>query len=182
VLNAQLQLREKIEVPLSVRLQGKVRTSGRGEIVLGPGVDLSAVVVPIELIAYEGARLLIGDGTFVNYGTSISAHQLVSIGRQCLLGHYTLILDNNEHDTERHYMLPPSDPVVIGDHVWIGSRSVILPGVRIGHHAVIGAGSIVTKDVPARSVAVGNPARVVRSLDNLSSLSDHKNREIRPNR
>jgi galactoside O-acetyltransferase len=63
--------------------------------------------------------------------------------------------------------LPPSDPVVIEDNVWIGSKVVILPGVRIGSRAVIGAGSVVTKDIPPRCVAAGNPARVLRHLTEL---------------
>jgi acetyltransferase-like isoleucine patch superfamily enzyme len=73
-------------------------------------------------------------------------------------------MDNDQHGVIRRMELPQSDPVVIGDHVWIGSKAVILPGVRIGSHAVVGAGSIVTKDIPPRCVAAGNPARVLRHL------------------
>ena len=54
--------------------------------------------------------------------------------------------------------------VIIGKNVWIGTHAVILPGVTIGDRAVIGAGSIVTKDVPANSVAVGNPAKVIKNI------------------
>jgi acetyltransferase-like isoleucine patch superfamily enzyme len=57
---------------------------------------------------------------------------------------------------------PPAAPVLIEDHVWIGAHVIILPGVRIGRHSAIGAGSVVTKDVPANCLAVGNPARVLR--------------------
>jgi acetyltransferase-like isoleucine patch superfamily enzyme len=60
--------------------------------------------------------------------------------------------------------LTPSAPVKIGDHVWIGSRVIILPGVSIGDHAAVGAGSVVTKSIPPNCLAVGNPARVVREL------------------
>jgi maltose O-acetyltransferase len=55
-------------------------------------------------------------------------------------------------------------PIHIGSNVWIGSGAIILGGVTIGDHAVIGAGAVVTKDVPARTVAVGNPARVIKTL------------------
>jgi acetyltransferase-like isoleucine patch superfamily enzyme len=58
--------------------------------------------------------------------------------------------------------VPPPAPVIIEDHVWIGSRAIILPGVVVGHHSVIGAGSVVAKDVPANCLAVGSPARIVR--------------------
>jgi acetyltransferase-like isoleucine patch superfamily enzyme len=76
-------------------------------------------------------------------------------------------MDNDQHDIANHTEVPQSEPVIIEDRVWIGSKVVILPGVRIGSRAVIGAGSIVTKDVPPRCVAAGNPARVIRRLPKL---------------
>jgi acetyltransferase-like isoleucine patch superfamily enzyme len=165
LLNAQFRIRSHASVPLSTRLRGKIRISGSGRLVLGNGITLIGNVVLIELISYEGACITIGDHTFINYGSSISAHRLVTIGRHCLLGHYTFILDNNEHDLRQHRMLPPSEPVFIEDHVWIGSRVCILPGVHIGHHSAVGAGSIVTTDIPPHCLAAGNPARVVRSIE-----------------
>jgi acetyltransferase-like isoleucine patch superfamily enzyme len=62
-------------------------------------------------------------------------------------------------------MLPPSEPVDIEDHVWIGSHVCILPGVRIGRHSAVGAGGIVTTYIPPNCLAAGNPARVVRSIE-----------------
>ena len=164
VMNAQLCLLGKAKVPFSVRLRGRVRLSGSGKIVLGEGVSFNGTVVPIELVTYESGRIEIGAHTFINYGSSIAARTSVKIGSYCHLGHYMFVMDNNQHDVVRHWELPPSDPVVIEDNVWIGSKVVILPGVRIGSGAVIGAGSIVTKDVPPRCVAAGNPARVLRHL------------------
>jgi maltose O-acetyltransferase len=119
-------------------------------------------MAPIEFVTHKGARIAIGDHTFINYGTSISAYEQGKIGRHCLLGHYTLVLDRNEHGVEQREVAPPPAQVIIEDHVWIGSRVIILPGVCVGHHSVVGAGSVVTKDIPADSLAVGNPARVVR--------------------
>ena len=165
LLNAQVQLRGKAHVPLSVRLRGKVHIAGPGEVVFGEGITLFGNVVPLEFICHSGGRLIVGDHTFINYGSSITAHELVRIGRHCLLGHYTLILDNNQHDLTQRHVVPPSAPVIIEDNVWIGSRAIILPGVHIGHCAAIGAGSVVTKNVPPYCVAVGNPARVVRRLN-----------------
>jgi tetrahydrodipicolinate N-acetyltransferase len=137
LFNAQLRMRRRASVPLSVRLTGKVRIRGDGRLVLGKGITLIGDVVPIEFVSHWGACITIGDHTFINYGSSISAHKRVAIGRHCLLGHYTLILDNNEHDLQQHRMLPPPDPVVIEDHVWIGSHVCILPGVRVGHHSAV---------------------------------------------
>ena len=162
LINAQVRIRGKARLPLSVRLTGRIRLRGDGDVEFGQGVTLVGDVVPIELVSYKDARISIGDHTFINYGLSISAQKQVKIGRQCWLGHYTLILDRNEHGVEEREVAPPPAQVIIEDHVWIGSRAIILPGVRIGHHSVVGAGSVVTKDIPANCLAVGVPARVVR--------------------
>jgi acetyltransferase-like isoleucine patch superfamily enzyme len=167
IMNAQLRLRGKVRAPFSVRLRGRVELSGYGEVVLGEGVSLNGTVVPIELVTYHSGRIEIGNHTFINYGSSIAARCSVRIGHYCHLGHYTFVMDNDQHDVVRHSQLPQSDPVIIGDHVWIGSKAVILPGVRIGSRAVIGAGSIVTKDIPPKCVAAGNPAQVLRHLTEL---------------
>jgi acetyltransferase-like isoleucine patch superfamily enzyme len=164
ILNAQLQLRSKATAPFSVRLRGRVQISGDGGVVFGEGVSLSGTVVPIEFVTYASGQIEIGNHTFINYGSSVAARTSVKIGCYCHLGHYTFVMDNDQHDVIRHTDLPKSKPVIIEDHVWIGSKVVILPGVRIGSRAVIGAGSIVTKDVPPRCVAAGNPARVLRQL------------------
>jgi acetyltransferase-like isoleucine patch superfamily enzyme len=167
IMNAQLRLRGKARAPFSVRLRGRVELSGCGEVVLGEGVSLNGTVVPIELLTYASGRIEIGNHTFINYGSSIAARASVKIGHDCHLGHYTFVMDNDQHGVVRRMELPQSHPVIIEDHVWIGSKTVILAGVRIGSRAVIGAGSIVTKDIPARCVAAGNPARVLRHLTEL---------------
>jgi acetyltransferase-like isoleucine patch superfamily enzyme len=164
LINAQLRIRGAERLPLSVRLTGRIRLQARGQIEFGEGVTLIGNVVPIEIISHEDARISIGDDTFINYGSSISAHKQVKIGHHCLLGHYTLIIDNNEHGVDHRDVVLASAPVTIGDHVWIGSRVVILPGVSIGDYAAVGAGSVVTKDIPPNCLAVGNPARFVRQL------------------
>lgn len=167
ILNAQMRLRGKVEAPLSVRLRGSVQLTGSGELILGEGVSLNGTVVPIELITYESGRIEIGQHTFINYGSSIAARESVKIGSNCHLGHYMFVMDNGQHDVVRHLEVPPSNPIVIEDNVWIGSKVVILPGVHIGSRAVIGAGSVVTKSIPPRCVAAGNPARVLRHLTEL---------------
>lgn len=162
LFNAQLRIRGRALVPLSVRLIGRIRLRGNGDVEFGQGATLTGDVVPIEFVCYKDARISIGDHTFINYGSSISAYKEVRIGRHCLLGHHTLIVDRNEHGVEHREVVPLPAQVIIEDHVWIGSRVVILPGVFVGHHSVIGAGSVVTKDIPPNCLAVGNPARVVR--------------------
>lgn len=164
VLNAQLRLGRKADVPLTVRLIGRARVEGTGQIVLGDRVLITGTTVPVEFVAWAPGRITVGARTYINYGVSISAHQLVSIGEDCLIGQYVIINDNDYHDVVQKRRLPPSTPVVIEDRVWLGARAIVLKGVRIGHDAVIGAGAVVTSDIPPRSVAVGVPARVVRQF------------------
>ena len=164
LVNAQVRIRGKARLPLSVRLIGRILFRAEGDVEFGQGVSLVGDVVPIEFVSYKGSSISIGDHTFINYGTSITAYKQVKIGRHCLLGHHLLIVDRNEHGIEQREVAPPAAPVIIEDHVWIGSHAIILPGVCIGRHAAIGAGSVVTKNIPANCLAVGNPARVVRHL------------------
>jgi maltose O-acetyltransferase len=164
LLNAQLKLRTKARVPWSVRLYGRIYFRAGGDVELGCGVSLVGTVVPIEIVSHKGSHISIGDHTFINYGASLTAYREVRIGRHCLLGHHLRIMDKNEHGLEQRDITPPAAPVLIEDHVWIGARVIILPGVRIGRRSAIGAGSVVTKDVPANCIAAGNPARVLRTI------------------
>ena len=164
LFNAQLCIRGKARVPLSVRLFGRIYFRAGGDVEFGNGVCLVGNVVPIEIVSYKGSHISIGDHTFINYGASITAYQQVKIGRHCLLGHHLRIVDRNEHGIKQRDMAPPAAPVIIEDHVWIGAHTIILPGVCIGHNSAIGAGSVVTRDIPANCLAVGNPARVLRRI------------------
>ena len=143
ILNAQLRMRLSADVPLSVRLRGRIYIAGHGRVTLGEGVSIAGNIVPVEMLTRANGTIRVGDRTFINYGTSISARTSVRIGRDCLLGHYTLVMDNPEHGFVNRFEPPPSEPVVIEASVWIGSKVVILPGVRIG------AGSVVTRNIPS---------------------------------
>jgi acetyltransferase-like isoleucine patch superfamily enzyme len=128
ILNTQLRLRRMAITPLSVRLQGRIHISGRGDVVLGEGVSLVGTVVPVELVTYTSGRIEIGSHMFINYGSSIAARASVKIGSHGHLGHHTFVMDNDQHDVVTHTQLPQSHPVVIEDRVWIGSKAVILRG------------------------------------------------------
>ena len=107
------------------------------------------------------ARVEIGNNTGVS-GICINACKLVKIGNNALIGAGTVIYDEDGHP-ER--LSPEVKPVIIGDNVFIGMRSIIMKGVTIGDNAIIGAGSIVTKDIPANCVAAGVPCKVIRHYD-----------------
>ncbi|HWO93989.1 MAG TPA: acyltransferase, partial [Dehalococcoidia bacterium] len=117
----------------------------------------------VRLEVGRGAQLSIGKGTFLNRNTTVVCEREVTIGRDCMISWDVVILDTDQH--ERPGIGKGTAPVRIGDGAWICCRSVILKGVTIGDGAVIGAGAIVTRDVPAHTLALGQPARLVRRLD-----------------
>jgi tetrahydrodipicolinate N-acetyltransferase len=117
-------------------------------------------------IVVDGGELSIGHGTNVNGSARILVRSGVTIGEWCTLSWDCQILDNDFHtmivDGQRR---PSTAPVTIGDRVWVGTNALILKGVTIGDGAVIAAGAVVTKDVPAHAVVAGSPARVVGRCD-----------------
>jgi maltose O-acetyltransferase len=129
-------------------------------------VQLVSTVATLELACVYGATLEIGARTFVNYGTSIAAYERVSIGPDCLIGTHCIIIDNEFHrlEPERRLERPASRPIELEANVWLGARVIVLPGVTIGVGSVVGAGSVVTRDVPPRSIVAGVPARMIRRL------------------
>jgi acetyltransferase-like isoleucine patch superfamily enzyme len=161
---AHRDLRSSDRLGPRARLFGRCRVFNLGIIEIGERLLMYGDPVRCDLNAHAGGRLEIGDGVFMNFGCSISAHTLVRIGNRCLIGQYSIILDCDYHglgSTDGHGQ---SRPVVIGDRVWMGARVTILKGVTIGAGAVIGAGSVVTRDIPAGVLAAGVPATVVRTL------------------
>jgi acetyltransferase-like isoleucine patch superfamily enzyme len=165
VLNAKWQLRRCSKVGRLARVRGHLAVyNDHGEIVLGERVRIYSTHARTVLAVFPGGRIEVGDGTFLNYGVDIAATRLVRIGADCLLGAHVGILDNDFHDLAERWRQPQPKPVVIGDRVWLGNRVMVLPGVTIGDDAVVGAASVVVNSIPPRSLAVGNPARVIRTL------------------
>lgn len=114
--------------------------------------------------AGAGARIKIGDYVGIS-GAAISSAESITIGDYVLIGSGCLITDSDAHplnpDVRRNGGGGVAKPIVIESDVFIGARAIILKGVTIGHGAVVGAGSIVTKDVPSRAIVAGNPAKVI---------------------
>jgi acetyltransferase-like isoleucine patch superfamily enzyme len=149
----------------------------RDRIVLGDEVVCRGI---LRVETFGDGRIVLGDRVYIGDDTILSCSDRIEIGSGTLVAHGVQIFDNNSHPLE------PDDraadwaavvsgraratdgiehaPVIIGSDAWIGFGSFVLKGVTIGDAAVVAAGSVVTTDVPARSIVAGNPARELRRL------------------
>lgn len=113
------------------------------------------------------SKIYIGSNTRIN-GACIHAQNRIEIGENCLIASNVQIMDSNGHELSfnnvenRINTRDIPEEVIIGDNVWIGANSIVLPGVHIGNGSVIAAGSVVVKDVPPMSLYGGNPARLIK--------------------
>ncbi|SDX12117.1 DapH/DapD/GlmU-related protein [Paenibacillus sp. CF384] len=105
------------------------------------------------------AVIEIGDHTFINRRSEIRCKKQVKIGSHCAISWDVTIMDTDYHCIEGSVA---TKPTIIGDHVWIGNKAVILKGVTIGQGAVVAAGAVVSRDVPAHTLVAGVPAKPIK--------------------
>ncbi len=129
---------------------GFVRVRNEGQVMIGDRVTFSGGMLSTALVCGPDATLEIGDDCTFNYGVYVDSAKSVRIGRRCMVASMVRISDSQAGH---------SYPVSVGDNVWIAHGAIIEPGVTVGDGSVIAAGSVVTRDVPADSLAIGNPAR-----------------------
>ena len=131
------------------------------------------VVVKPPFRCDYGSGISIGDRTFVNYGCVMLDVAPIRIGSACQLAtNVQLLTATHPVDPEaRRLGWEYGEPITIGDNVWLGGGVVVCPGVEIGDDTVVGAGAVVTRDLPSGVVAVGNPARVLREIGDEDRVS-----------
>ncbi|MGN1363122.1 MAG: DapH/DapD/GlmU-related protein [Methanobrevibacter sp.] len=121
----------------------------------------STIIAPLNGAALD--KLKLGNNVFINSGCLAMARGGINIEDNVMLASNVQLLSNNHDLYNRSVLL--CKPILIKEGAWIGAGATVLPGVCIGKYAVVGAGSVVTKDVPDYNVVVGNPARVIKTLD-----------------
>lgn len=133
---------------------------------IGPNVALSAGMVPGQQ-CLTSPVVKIGDRCLIGRGSGIVGHLAIEIGNDVWTGHHVYITDQNhgyeDPDVPISRQSQPESPVSIGDGSWLGHGTVVLPGAHIGRHVAVGANSVVVGELPDHCVAVGAPARVIRS-------------------
>lgn len=160
--------------PNSDLLAWRIRGGARCRLVIGEGCVVRSRVV----FERERVRISVGDRCFIGKGV-ISSAESVEIGNDVLISWGVTITDHNSHSLKfserqrdvrewrgsaKNWLGVKIEKVVIQDRAWIGFNAIILKGVTIGEGAIVGAGSVVSKDVPPFTIVAGNPARVVREL------------------
>lgn len=145
--------------------------SGNVRLVLGNGVKISGKVDILGGHVFAEPEVILGDGVFLGHGVSLQVAQRIEIEEGAALAGGCYVTDNDAHPLDIEARLRgeavPADqvmPVRIGRYAWVGLGSAILKGVTIGEHSIIGVRSVVVSDVPPFSIAMGNPARVVKKL------------------
>jgi acetyltransferase-like isoleucine patch superfamily enzyme len=149
--------------PWHVKLFGTPIEIGRcATVIAAPDAKVRLSVWPRK--AGEG-RIAIGDYCLLCPGVRISAASAVTIGDNCMLANGVYITDSDWHDIYNRLAMGAPLPVTVKANVWIGDGVTVCKGVTIGENSIVGAGSVVVHDIPANTVAAGNPARVVKRLD-----------------
>lgn len=127
-----------------------------------------------------GKNIEVGKNFFANYNCTILDVAKVKIGDNCQMAPNVAIYTAGHpiHPDTRNSLYEYGKPVTLGDNVWIGGNTVICPGVQIGSNVVIGAGSVVTKDIPDWCIAAGNPCHVIRKITDADKRKLFRDEEI----
>ncbi|MCC8136155.1 MAG: sugar O-acetyltransferase [Ruminococcus sp.] len=112
-----------------------------------------------------GRNISVGENVFINCGCHFQDQGGITIGDGSLIGSYVVMATINHEKNPEHRGDNHPAPIHIGKRVWIGSHATILPGVAVGDNAIVAAGAVVTKDVPANTVVGGVPAKIIKSID-----------------
>jgi len=157
-----------VRYPFYVRKQGK----------LSIGVGFSANAGLVLDVFGKDSQLIIGDNVMANYRFHIGSAKYVKIGSNTLFGSDCTVMDHSHGGYKGEFHSDPSiapvkrelvsSPIIIGNNCWFGDRVFIMPGVTIGDGVVVGAGSIITKDLPANSLAAGVPAKIIKKFSDIT--------------
>lgn len=167
---------KKIEYGLNLNVIGNMSIYGKGNIKIGNNFMMTndCNVNPISsnikgaFYTEENAFVSIGDNVGMS-ATRLWISKRLTIGNNVKIGACTLLIDTDSHPIDYDIRRTSNEgtrasPITIEDDVWIGAHSIILKGVTIGARSIIGAGSVVTKDIPCDCIAAGNPCKVIKNL------------------
>ncbi|HKK91539.1 MAG TPA: acyltransferase [Desulfobacteraceae bacterium] len=161
--------------PWHIEIFGAPVTIGDNITLLGASDKKTRLTVWSEKQELQGID--IGDHVLISPGVRISAASAITISDNCMLASNVYITDSDWHGIYDR-SLPPSDvfPVTLEENVWIGDSAIICKGVTIGRNSIIGAGAVVSSNVPENAVAAGNPAEIIKYLDPEKKITTRRDR------
>jgi acetyltransferase-like isoleucine patch superfamily enzyme len=161
--------------PWHIEIFGTPISIGNNITLLGCADKMTRLTVWSDTKDIQG--IIIGDHVLISPGVRISAANRISIADSCMLASHVYITDSDWHGIYDRSM-PPREKsfVVLEENVWVGDSSIICKGVTIGKNSIIGAGSVVTSDIPANVIAAGNPAKIIKQLDPDKPIITRKDR------
>ena len=148
----------------TVSVRDQKRVHELMEIILGKPLDESTTLLPPLYIDY-GKPVKIGKGCFIQQCCTFFGRGGITIDNGVFIGPKCNLISINHDPNPDNRSATYGRPIVIEDKVWIGINSTILPGVKIGYGSIVGAQSVVTKDVPPMTVVAGNPARIIKTIE-----------------
>ncbi len=110
-------------------------------------------------------RIRVGDYCLICPGARIGSAHEITVGDNCMIASNAYVTDSDWHDVYNRISIGKTAPIKIEDNVWIGDSTIVCKGVTIGENSIVGAGAVVVDSIPANCVAAGNPARIVKQLD-----------------
>ncbi len=144
--------------------------------VFGPRIEIgryaTVIAAPDKKVRFsvwsdrpDRGRIRIGGYALICPGVRMGSSHSITVGDNCMFASGAYITDSDWHGIYNRISMGSAAPVVIEDNAWIGDHVIICKGVTVGRNSIVGAGAVVTRDVPPNTIAAGNPARVVRGLD-----------------
>jgi acetyltransferase-like isoleucine patch superfamily enzyme len=163
--NVTLRHPHKVHIGDNVVIDDNCLVDAKGETNAGIRIGSGVFIGRNSILSCKNGDIELADGANIGFNCEIFSASTVRIGARTLLAAYTYVIggDHDASDPSKSVLEQErrSEGVIVGEGAWLGAGAKVLDGVTIGDHAIIGAGAVVTRDVPARSVAVGIPAKVV---------------------
>lgn len=169
---------KNVKYGIGIQIYGKISIIGSGKISIGDnfcmtnGEHINPISANLQGSIFTdnpNAKIRIGNNVGMS-STRMWIHDSLFIGNNVKIGGNVLLIDTDCHPIDYDVRRMSNDgtksaPIVIEDDVWIGAHSIVLKGVTIGARSIIGAGSVVTKDIPADCIAAGNPCKVIKNVE-----------------
>lgn len=156
-----------VEIGEGLKIKGWPIIHGKGKIYAGRNLRLHSAYNKVEIVIEKGGEIHFCDNVFINEGSKIICLKKINIGNNCMIGHQVFIIDTDYHGFDGNGVI--TEPIEIGNNVWIGARVMVLKGVNIGDNSIIGAGSLVNKNIPSNSIFAGNPAKFIRKTSGFTN-------------